>query len=139
MCLHTVDHFSVLVKSAVMAPDISEFDANRHLHSSLPARDFRDEADNIGAMVANFADVEVPFAGTYNLEVDYFTQGPRSFFVTVNDQSVKELDLNGYSFSTPTSTVIQVQLTAGKNQIVFDNPSNYAPDLDSITISPLVF
>ena len=29
--------------------------------------------------------------------------------------------------------------TAGKNQIVFDNPSNYAPDLDSITISPLVF
>jgi hypothetical protein len=100
------------------------------------------KAGNIGGGAANsvtFSNVEVQSAGIYNLEIDYFTQGPRSFFVTVNDQPAKELDLNGYSFGTPTSTVIQVQLKAGKNQIVFDNPSNYAPDLDSITISPLIF
>jgi hypothetical protein len=100
------------------------------------------KAGNIGGGTGNsvtFSDVEVQSAGTYDLEIDYFTQGPRSFFVTVNDQPAKELDLNGYSFGTPTSTVIQVQLKAGKNQIVFDNPSNYAPDLDSITISPLIF
>jgi len=32
--------------------------------------------------------------------------------------------------------VIQVLLHAGSNQIEFSNPTNYAPNLDSITISP---
>jgi alpha-galactosidase len=64
------------------------------------------------------------------------TQGQRSFYVSVNGNATKELDLNGYSFGTPTSTVIQVQLNAGSNQIEFSNPTNYAPNLDSIIISP---
>src|SRR5271154_1660085 len=38
-----VDHFTVLVESAVMAPDIAKVDANRHLHLGLSAWDFRDE------------------------------------------------------------------------------------------------
>jgi alpha-galactosidase len=83
-----------------------------------------------------FDDVSVPVTGTYQMEVDYMTQGQRSFFVSVNGNTAKELDLNGYSFGTPTSTVIQVQLHAGSNQIEFSNPSNYAPNLDSIIISP---
>lgn len=45
-------------------------------------------------------------------------------------------DLNGYSFGTPTSTVIPVQLQAGPNQIEFGNSNNFAPNLDSITIAP---
>jgi alpha-galactosidase len=80
--------------------------------------------------------VNVPVTGTYQMEVDYMTQGQRSFFVSVNGSTATELDLNGYSFGTPTSTVIQVQLHAGSNQIEFSNPSNYAPNLDSIIISP---
>ena len=83
-----------------------------------------------------FDDVTVPVTGIYQMEVDYMTQGQRSFFVSVNGNTAKELDLNGYSFGTPTSTVIQVPLHAGSNQIEFSNPSNYAPNLDSIVISP---
>jgi len=83
-----------------------------------------------------FNKVNVPFAGTYLMEVDYMTQGPRSFFISINGDTPTELDLNGYSFGTPTSTVIPVQLQAGPNQIEFGNPNNFAPNLDSITIAP---
>jgi alpha-galactosidase len=83
-----------------------------------------------------FDNVTVPVTGIYQMEIDYMTQGQRSFFVSVNGNAAKELDLNGYSFGTPTSTVIQVALHAGSNQIEFSNPNNYAPNLDSITISP---
>jgi alpha-galactosidase len=83
-----------------------------------------------------FDNVNVPITGIYQMEIDYMTQGQRSFFVSVNGNAAKELDLNGYSFGTPTSTVIQVALHAGSNQIEFSNPDNYAPNLDSITISP---
>jgi alpha-galactosidase len=96
-------------------------------------------AGNIGDGAQNtvtFTNVVVPVTGTYQMEIDYRTSGPRSFFITVNDNPAQELDLNGFSFSTPTSTVIPVQLNAGSNQIEFGNPSNFAPDLDSINIAP---
>lgn len=83
-----------------------------------------------------FDEVNVPAAGTYQMEIDYMTQGERSFFISVNGNTAKELDLNGYSFGTPTSIVVQVQLHAGTNEIEFSNPTNYAPNLDSIVISP---
>jgi alpha-galactosidase len=87
-----------------------------------------------------FTNVNVPVTGTYPMEIDYMTQGQRSFLISVNGSSTQQLDLNGYSFGTPTSTVIQVPLHAGSNQIEFSNPGNYAPNLDSITISsPLDF
>jgi alpha-galactosidase len=83
-----------------------------------------------------FDNVNVPVTGTYQMEIDYMTQGARSFYVSINGNTAQELNLNGYSFGTPTSTVIQVPLHAGSNQIEFSNPGNYAPNLDSITISP---
>jgi alpha-galactosidase len=83
-----------------------------------------------------FEDVIVPETGTYLMEIDYMTQGARSFFVSVNGNTAQELSLNGYSFGTPTSTVVKVPLKAGPNQIEFSNPDNYAPNLDSIIISP---
>jgi len=83
-----------------------------------------------------FADVNVPYAGVYQMEVDYMTQGQRSFFVSVNGNTAQELDLNGYSFGTPASKVIPVMLHTGSNQIEFSNPGNYAPNLDSIIIAP---
>ena len=93
---------------------------------------------NLGGSLSTvtFANVNVPAAGTYSMEIDYMTQGPRSFFISVNGSTAKELALNGYSWGTPTSTVVQVQLQAGSNQIQFSNPTNYAPNLDSIIISP---
>ncbi|MFL5236110.1 MAG: alpha-galactosidase D [Rhizomicrobium sp.] len=96
------------------------------------------KAGNLGAGAsATFTNVNVPLAGTYNMEIDYLTSGPRSFFLSVNDGTAQQLDLNGTSFNSPASTVIPVQLMAGNNTLAFSNPSNYAPDLDSITISPV--
>jgi alpha-galactosidase len=96
---------------------------------------------NLGGSPQNtvtFDEVNVPVGGTYQMEIDYMTQGQRSFFVSVNGSTAQELVLNGYSFGTPTSTVVQVALHAGSNEIEFSNPGNYAPNLDSIIISPPV-
>jgi alpha-galactosidase len=98
---------------------------------------------NFGAGTQNavtFNNVTAPQAGTYQLEVDYTENGPRSFFVYVNGGSPVELDVNGSSWDSPQFLVIPVQLNAGTNQIVFTNPnqSGYAPGLDSITIGPVV-
>jgi hypothetical protein len=39
----SIDYFAVLVEDAVVAPDISKIDADRHLNPGLSAWDFRDE------------------------------------------------------------------------------------------------
>jgi len=70
--------------------------------------------------------------------VDYATSGPRSFFLTINDGTSQELDLNGTTFDEPTYTVLRVQLHAGVNTLRFDNASNYAPDLDRIVVAPVI-
>jgi alpha-galactosidase len=96
------------------------------------------EAGFIGGGSANnvlFSDVTVPVTGTYQMEIDYLTSGPRSFFMSVNGGPDTELDLNGSSFSLPTSIVVPVQLNAGSNTIRFGNPTGYAPGLDRIAIS----
>jgi alpha-galactosidase len=72
------------------------------------------------------------------MEIDYLTSGSRSFFMTVNGGPSTELDLNGSSFSLPTSTVIPIQLQAGSNTIQFGNDTGYAPALDRIAIAPAV-
>ncbi|QHN03597.1 alpha-galactosidase [Granulicella sp. WH15] len=98
---------------------------------------------SFGAGVGNdvtFNNVTVPSSGMYQLEVDYATSGPRTFFATVNNGTPIELDLNGSTFSDPQPIVIPVQLNAGKNTIVFGNPNanGFAPGLDSITVGPIV-
>jgi len=97
------------------------------------------EAGNIGGGSPDnvtFTNVSVSADGTYQLEIDYLTSGPRSYTVTVNDGMPFELNLNGSSFSLPTSTVIPVSLKAGLNTIQFGNPTGYAPALDRIAIAP---
>jgi alpha-galactosidase len=98
-------------------------------------------AGNIGGGAGNnvtFTNVTVPTAGTYQMEVDYLTSGPRSYFISVNGGATTELDLNGSSFNLPSSTVIPVTLNAGVNTIQFGNPTGYSPGLDRIAISPTV-
>jgi alpha-galactosidase len=99
------------------------------------------EAGNLGGGSANnvtFANVIVPKDGVYQMEVDYLTNGPRSYFYSVNNGASTELDLNGSSWNIPASTVIPVTLQAGANSIQFGNPSGYAPALDSIAIAPTI-
>jgi alpha-galactosidase len=97
------------------------------------------EAGNIGGGSGNtvtFAKVNVDKTGMYQMEIDYLTSGPRSFFMSINGGTSTELDLNGSSFSLPTSTVIPVELQAGSNTIQFGNDTGYAPALDRIAIAP---
>ncbi len=103
-----------------------------------------------GAYVGNFGggtqnavtfnNVTAAQAGTYQLEVDYTENGPRSFFVYVNGGAPIELDVNGSSWDSPQFLLVPVQLNAGANTIVFTNPNagGYAPGLDSITVGPVV-
>ena len=95
------------------------------------------EAGFIGGGTGNnvlFSEVTVPVSGTYEMEIDYLTSGPRAFFISVNGGPDAELDLNGSSFSLPTSAVIPVRLKAGSNTVRFGNPTGYAPALDRIAV-----
>ncbi len=99
------------------------------------------EAGYIGGAAndnVTFSNVNVPTAGTYQLEIDYATSGPRSYFVTINGGTPIELDLNGSSFNDPVPIVLPVQLNAGTNTIQIGNPTGYAPGLDRIVIAPPV-
>jgi len=99
------------------------------------------KAGNIGGGPGNavtFSNVTVPSDGVYLLEVDYATSGPRSIFLTINDGTPNELDLNGSTFDEPTNIVLRVQLHAGTNTLRFDNSTGYAPDLDRIVVAPTI-
>ena len=89
-----------------------------------------------GSGTVTFTNITVPRDGTYQMEIDYLTSGPRSFFLSVNGAAATELPLNGSTFDAFTSTVVPVELHAGENTIEFSNPSQYAPDLDRIVIVP---
>jgi alpha-galactosidase len=97
------------------------------------------KAGNLGGTSnATFTSVTVPAAGVYQMQIDYLTQGARSFFISVNGGTTTELDLNGFSFNSQASIVVPVKLTAGANTIQFGNPTNAAPDLDRIVIAPVL-
>jgi alpha-galactosidase len=99
------------------------------------------KAGNIGGGPGNavtFSNITVPHSGVYLLEVDYATSGPRSIFLTINDGTANELDLNGSTFDEPTNTVLRVQLNAGTNTLRFDNSTGFAPDLDRIVVAPTI-
>jgi alpha-galactosidase len=99
------------------------------------------KAGNIGGGAANsvtFSDVTVPATGTYQLEIDYQTSGPRSYFISVNGGTAMEVDLNGSTFNDPVPIVLPVQLHGGTNTINIANPTGYAPDLDRIVVAPEV-
>jgi alpha-galactosidase len=85
-----------------------------------------------------FSNVKVPSDGIYQLQVDAATSGPRSFFLTINDGTPQELDLNGSTFDEPSDNIYSVHLHAGTNTLSFDNPTNFAPDLDRIVIAPTI-
>jgi alpha-galactosidase len=99
------------------------------------------KAGNIGGGAGNsvtFSNVTVPSDGTYQLEIDYQTSGPRSYFLSVNGATATELDLNGSTFNDPVPVVLPVQLHAGTNTINIGNSSGYAPDLDRIVVAPWI-
>jgi hypothetical protein len=79
--------------------------------------------------------VFVDKAGTYRMEVNAMTQGPRALVYVVNGTHPATLNMGGGSFNLPQATTVPVTLLAGNNTITFGNPATYAPDLDRIVIS----
>jgi alpha-L-fucosidase len=59
--------------------------------------------------------------------------------VRVNDGSPVSAPITGSGFTAPLlARSVQVPLRAGANTITFFNDTAYAPDLDRLTISPLL-
>jgi hypothetical protein len=99
------------------------------------------KAGNVGGGSANsvtFTNVTAPYAGMFQLEIDYATNGQRSLFLSINGAASKELSLDGSSFDDPVAKVLDVPLKAGQNTIQLSNPSGNAPDLDRIVVTPRV-
>ena len=95
---------------------------------------------SFGAGPANtitFNNVTAPAAGTYQLEIDYVTDGPRTVYVSINGGTPLQLTFNGNNWYDPVPYVLPVQLDAGTNIIVFSNPNptGYAPGIDVIIVS----
>ena len=95
---------------------------------------------NFGAGPANtitFNNVTAPANGTYQLEIDYVTDGPRTVYVSINGATPLQLTFNGNNWYDPVPYVLPVQLRSGTNTIVFSNPNptGYAPGIDSIIVS----
>ncbi|WP_306850488.1 CBM35 domain-containing protein [Luteibacter jiangsuensis] len=99
------------------------------------------KAGNIGVGSANsvtFPAVTVPTSGSYQLEIDYATKGPRTLYLVINGQAPIRLDLDGSSFDDPVAKVLDVSLKAGTNTIGLGNADAPAPDLDRIVVAPRV-
>ncbi|MGH8080036.1 MAG: alpha-galactosidase D [Lysobacter sp.] len=82
----------------------------------------------------SFDQVRVARAGTYLMQVDSLTLGPRALAFSVNGGPSTSMNLGGSSFALPSSTTVPVSLRAGVNRITFDNRTSYASDLDRIAI-----
>jgi len=68
--------------------------------------------------------VFVDKAGTYHMEVDALTQGPRAFVYVVNGTHPATLNMGGGSFNLPQATTVPVTLLAGNNTIAFGKSRN---------------
>ena len=95
---------------------------------------------SFGAGSANtitFNNITAPSTGTYQLEIDYVTDGPRTVYVSINGATPLQLTFNGNNWYDPVPYVMPVQLLGGANTIVFSNPnpSGYAPGIDVIIVS----
>ncbi|WP_162181674.1 glycoside hydrolase family 97 C-terminal domain-containing protein, partial [Glycomyces tenuis] len=83
-----------------------------------------------------FNDVTATATGTHEMTFTYTSGDPRNVRITVNGEELPTevlSDSGGWEFVNKWS--VDVPLEAGSNTIRFDNPSEYAPDIDALTIS----
>ena len=97
---------------------------------------------SFGAGPANritFNNVTATATGTYQLEIDYVTNGPRTVYVSINGAPPLQLTFSGNNWYDPVPYVLPVQLRGGTNTIVFSNPNTtgYAPGIDCIIVSAM--
>jgi hypothetical protein len=89
---------------------------------------------NGGALRIN--DVTVPRSGTYQVNIRYATNDPRSVTVSANGQQPVTLafPVSG-GWGTPATATVALALHAGKNTIEFDSTTPvYSPDIDKVEV-----
>jgi hypothetical protein len=80
--------------------------------------------------------VTVPAAGAYPVTVFYLTDERRDFMISVNGGPPVVLSCSSSGGWTVVGQAsVTLQLVAGANAIQFGNPSQWAPDLDRITVT----
>ncbi|WP_049789330.1 CBM35 domain-containing protein [Granulicella tundricola] len=83
-----------------------------------------------------FPNVNAPSGGVYELEIDFVTASQHSVLLTINGGKEINIDLNGSSKVTPSTTVVPVVLKDGKNELRFTSHDFDAPALDRIAVPP---
>jgi hypothetical protein len=99
------------------------------------------KVENIGNDAGNDVTlrVDAPAAGLYLLTVVGAVAGSRAWSVSVNDGPAMWVPVTGSGFTTPLlARSFQVPLRPGTNTVKVFNETAYAPDLDRITVSPLL-
>ncbi|MGW0581635.1 CBM35 domain-containing protein, partial [Streptomyces sp. NPDC002920] len=93
------------------------------------------DAPKAGRYVMNvrYANNQVSGSGNYNTNVV-----SRAAQIAVNGTAQTVMFRNNYSWSTYWDLPVPVTLAAGTNTISFANSSAYAPNIDRVTVAPLV-
>jgi hypothetical protein len=84
-------------------------------------------------MNVRYANNQVAGSGNYNTNVV-----SRAARISVNGTAQTVMFRNNYSWSSYWDLPVPVTLTAGTNTVTFANSSAYAPNIDRITVAPLV-
>ena len=91
-----------------------------------------------GRTIANSVTVEQ--TGKYNLTLYYISLDQRNLYIQVNggEKVYHKLPNNGFSWDSDglQMQVLEVELKAGRNTLIFGNDEDWAPNLDRFVISP---
>ena len=96
-----------------------------------------EKVGNLGGGTVTFNSVYAPTDGTYLLTVGYVDgDSSRTIDVTVNGKVVQVpvAGTNDNLWNTSQAVVVPVRLKAGDNTLTFGNATDYAPDIDRITV-----
>ena len=96
-----------------------------------------DPASTLGGGTVTFNPGSAPTDGTYLLAVGYVDgDSSRTIDVTVNGKviQVPVAGTNDNLWDTSQAVVVPVRLKAGDNTLTFGNATDYAPDIDRITV-----
>ncbi|MFE2968429.1 fibronectin type III domain-containing protein [Streptomyces sp. NPDC059340] len=92
---------------------------------------------NLGGGAVAVTHVSAPKDGTYLMKLDYVDgDSSRVIDLTVGDTTLQipVPGTNDNNWGAPQSLTVPVPLKAGDNTIGFGNPTDYAPDIDKITV-----
>lgn len=76
--------------------------------------------------------------GTYNLTLSYVTNLPRTIYCNINGGEPITIDCPAGSMNRPEDKTVKVVLKPGKNTIRLYNNTDWCPDIDKMTLTPIL-